>query len=116
VFFGLPGNPVAVMVTFYQFVQPALLAMMGSQAPPPIPLLEARCPDALRKKPGRIEYYRAILSRDTDGLLQVRPTGSTGSGLLHTMNDANCLIVLAEQQHDVPANSVVPVQPFFAMV
>ena len=116
VFFGLPGNPVAVMVTFYQFVQPALLAMMGSQAPPPIPLLEARCPEALRKKPGRIEYYRAILSRDADGLLQVRPTGSTGSGLLHTMNDANCLIVLAEQQHDVPAHSVVPVQPFFAMV
>jgi molybdopterin molybdotransferase len=116
VFFGLPGNPVAVMVTFYQFVQPALLTMMGSQAPPPVPLLDARCPDALRKKPGRVEYYRAILSRDTDGLLQVRPTGSTGSGLLHTMNDANCLIVLADELHDMPANSIVQVQPFFAMV
>jgi len=115
-FFGLPGNPVAVMVTFYQFVQPALLTMMGSQAPPPVPLLDARCPDALRKKPGRIEYYRAVLNRDADGVLQVRPTGNTGSGLLHTMNDANCLIVLAEELHDIPANSVVQVQPFFAMV
>ena len=116
VFFGLPGNPVAVMVTFYQFVQPALLKMMGSHAPPPVPLLDARCPDALRKKPGRVEYYRAVLDRDADGVLQVRPTGKPGSGLLHTMNDANCLIVLAEELCDVPANSVVQVQPFFAMV
>lgn len=115
-FFGLPGNPVAVMVTFYQFVQPALLTMMGSHAPPPVPLLDARCPDAMRKKPGRIEYYRAVLSRDADGALQVRPTGKTGSGLLHTMNDANCLIVLAEELDDVPAGSVVQVQPFFAIV
>lgn len=114
-FFGLPGNPVAVMVTFYQFVQPALLAMMGSKAPP-IPLLDARCPQPLRKKPGRVEYFRAILSRSDSGELQVHPTGKTGSGLLHTMNDANCLIVLAEEAHDLPAGSMVQVQPFFAMV
>lgn len=115
-FFGLPGNPVAVMVTFYQFVQPALLTMMGSQAPLPVPLLDARCAHALRKKPGRVEYYRAVLLRGSDGELQVRPTGKTGSGLLHTMNDANCLIVLAEELDDVPAGSMVQVQPFFAMV
>ncbi len=115
-FFGLPGNPVAVMVTFYQFVQPALMTMMGAQAPPPIPLIDARCPDALRKKPGRVEYYRAVLDRDADGQLQVRPTGKTGSGLLHTMNDANCLIILGEELDSVPANSMVQVQPFFAMV
>ena len=115
VFFGLPGNPVAVMITFYQFVQPALLAMMGSKAPP-MPLLDARCPQPLRKKPGRVEYFRAILSRSDSGELQVHPTGKTGSGLLHTMNDANCLIVLAEELHNVPAGSMVQVQPFFAMV
>lgn len=116
VFFGLPGNPVAVMMTFYQFVQPALLAMMGVRAPPAVPLLDAECPEALRKKPGRVEYYRALLSRDPDGVLRVRPTGRTGSGLLHTMNDANCLIVLSEECGAVDAGSIVPVQPFFGLV
>lgn len=116
VFFGLPGNPVAVMMTFYQFVQPALLAMMGQRAPPPVPLLHAECPEALRKKPGRVEYYRAILSRDADGVLRVRPTGRTGSGLLHTMNDANCLIVLPDESGSLRAGSIVPVQPFFGLV
>jgi molybdopterin molybdotransferase len=116
VFFGLPGNPVAVMMTFYQFVQPALLAMQGQRAPPPVPLLDAQCPEALRKKPGRVEYYRAVLTRDADGVLRVRPTGRTGSGLLHTMNDANCLIVLPEQSGSLEAGSIVPVQPFFGLV
>jgi len=116
VFFGLPGNPVAVMVTFYQFVQPALLAMMGVTSPPPLPLLEARCPLPLRKKPGRVEYYRAVLARNAGGELEVRPTGKTGSGLLHTMHDANCLIVLPEDAESMPAGSAVPVQPFFGMV
>jgi len=116
VFFGLPGNPVAVMMTFYQFVQPALLAMQGQRAPPPVPLLDAQCPEALRKKPGRVEYYRAVLTRDADGVLRVRPTGRTGSGLLHTMNDANCLIVLPEESGSLEAGSIVPVQPFFGLV
>jgi len=116
VFFGLPGNPVAVMMTFYQFVQPALLAMMGQRAPPPVPLLHAECAQALRKKAGRVEYYRAILTRDADGVLRVRPTGRTGSGLLHTMNDANCLIVLPDESGSLEAGSIVPVQPFFGLV
>ena len=115
-FFGLPGNPVAVMVTFYQFVQPALLAMMGATSPPALPLLEARCPDALRKKVGRVEYYRAVLARTEHGELQVRPTGKTGSGLLHTMHDANCLIVLPHDWDSVSAGTMVPVQPFFGLV
>jgi molybdopterin molybdotransferase len=116
VFFGLPGNPVAVMVTFYQFVQPALLAMSGATSPPPVPLLQARCPEPLRKKPGRIEYYRAVLSRVPGGPLEVRPTGKTGSGLLHTMHDANCLIVLPEEWDTVEAGTLVDVQPFFGLV
>ncbi len=115
VFFGLPGNPVAVMVTFHEFVQPALRKMTGCTTPPP-PLLEARCPLALRKKPGRVEYYRAMLTRDTQGQLEVRPTGKTGSGLLHTMNDANCFIVLAHDLDSLPADTVVPVQPFYGLV
>ena len=115
-FFGLPGNPVAVMVTFYQFVQPALRAMTGERAPAPTPLLTARCPEPLRKKPGRIEYYRAVLARDAEGALEVRPTGRTGSGLLHTMNDANCLIVLPHDAGPTPAGALVDVQPFFGLV
>ena len=99
-----------------QFVQPALLAMMGASAPPATPLLEAECPERLRKKPGRVEYYRAVLSRDPDGRLRVRPTGRTGSGLLHTMNDANCLIVLPHEADTCEAGSLVPVQPFFGLV
>ena len=82
VFFGLPGNPVAVMVTFYQFVQPALMQLMGQRPVQLTPTVQARCTTKLRKKPGRVEYYRAVLERDADGDLVVRHTGKTGSGLL----------------------------------
>ncbi len=116
VFFGLPGNPVAVMVTFYQFVQGALAFMAGERDPRPMPLLEAPCPEPLRKKPGRTEYYRAILSRNAQGELQVRPTGKTGSGLLHTMSNANCFIILDENSTSLEAGAIVKVQPFFALV
>ncbi len=115
-FFGLPGNPVAVMVTFYQFVQPALRAIEGETNPAPTPLLEARCVQALRKKAGRIEYYRAIVYRNEHGALEVCPTGKTGSGLLHTMSDANCFIVLNEDSESIPAGVTVPVQPFYGLV
>ena len=116
VFFGLPGNPVAVMVTFYQFVQGALAHMIGENNTRPIPLLEAPCVEPLRKKSGRTEYYRAILSRNAQGQLQVRPTGKTGSGLLHTMSDANCFIVLEENSTSLEPGAVVKVQPFFGLI
>lgn len=115
-FFGLPGNPVAVMVTFYQFVQPALRALEAEANPAPTPMLEARCVHALRKKPGRIEYYRAIVYRNEHGALEVCPTGKTGSGLLHTMSDANCFIVLDEDSESLAAGATVPVQPFHGLV
>ena len=115
-FFGLPGNPVAVMVTFYQFVQPALRKIAGAQSTAAPPLLQARTDSRLRKKPGRVEYYRATLSRDTAGELWVRHTGKTGSGLLHTMSDANCFIVLPEASESVEAGTMVDVQPFFGLV
>ena len=115
-FFGLPGNPVAVMVTFYQFVQPALTRMMGSDEAHPNPTLRATSQTPLRKKPGRVEVYRAILERDADGRPTVRSTGKTGSGLLHTMSDANCFIILPEDGESVQAGAEVEVQPFFGLV
>lgn len=115
-FFGLPGNPVAVMVTFYQFVQPALKTLMGHSGRLTQPLVDVRCTTALRKKPGRIEYFRAILERSADGALIVRTTGSTGSGLLHTMSDANCFIVLPHDADSCVAGDWVQVQPFHGLV
>ena len=115
-FFGLPGNPVAVMVTFYQFVQPALRRRMGERDFTTATTVSARCVSRLRKKPGRIEYYRAVLERDPSGGLVVRHTGKTGSGLLHTMSDANCFIVLPEAGETVEPGAEVEVQPFFGLV
>jgi molybdopterin molybdotransferase len=115
VFFGLPGNPVAVMVTFYQFVQPALLRMMGSDQAHPNPTVKATCETRLRKKPGRVEIYRAILARDAHGQPTVRSTGKPGSGLLHTMSDANCFIILPEDGESVEPGAQVEVQPFFGL-
>ncbi len=110
-FFGLPGNPVAVMVTFYLFVQPALRHLMGEQFAAPL-LLEARCEAALRKKAGRAEYQRGILAVDSDGTLIVRRTGPQGSGILTSMSQANCFIVPPVEQESVEAGSRVPVIPF----
>jgi molybdopterin molybdotransferase len=97
VLFGLPGNPVAVMVTFLAFVKPALLKMMGSTVTP-LPMLRARTQEVLRKKPGRTEYQRGIVSRNAQGELQVITTGNQGSGVLSSMVQANGLIVLSHQQ------------------
>jgi molybdopterin molybdotransferase len=115
-FFGLPGNPVAVMVTFYQFVKPALCQMMGERDWRPTPELSATCVSKLRKKKGRVEYYRAVLQRNENGELVVRSTGKTGSGLLHTMSDANCFIVLDEEDESLEPGAQVKVQPFFGLV
>jgi molybdopterin molybdotransferase len=114
-FFGLPGNPVAVMVTFYQFVQPALLRLMGSQ-PSEYPLLRARTSGTLKKRPGRIEYQRAWLARDPSGDYVVTATNEQGSGILSSMTNANCFVVLGMETARVEAGTVVDVQPFFGMV
>ena len=97
VLFGLPGNPVAVMVTFLAFVKPALLQMMGSTVSP-TPLMRARTQEVLRKKPGRTEYQRGIVTRHADGELEVITTGNQGSGVLSSMVQANALIVLQHTQ------------------
>jgi molybdopterin molybdotransferase len=112
--FGLPGNPVAVMVTFYHFVRDALLTMQGASASP-LPLARARSIEAIRKRPGRTEYQRASASRN-GALLEVRLTGQQGSGVLRSMADANCFVVLAHDQGQVNAGDDVDVLLFDGLV
>ncbi len=114
-FFGLPGNPVSVMVTFYQFVQPALLQLMGTTAAE-YPLLRARTYGVLKKRPGRVEYQRAWLGRDATGDYVVTATGDQGSGILSSMSNSNCFIVLGMETGRIESGSIVDVQPFFGIV
>ena len=108
--FGLPGNPVAVMVTFYQFVRPALLYMQGREDAE-LPLLQVPSAENLRKVPGRTEYQRGILFAEKDGW-RVRTTGQQGSGVLRSMSEANCFIVLEHERGSVKAGEPVSVQLF----
>ena len=115
VLFGLPGNPVAVMVTFLAFVRPALLRMMGSTRPAP-PLLRAVSTEAIRKKPGRTEYQRGSVTTAPDGTLQVCTTGNQGSGVLSSMVQANGLIVLHHGQGNVAPGDAVDVMVFDGVI
>ncbi|MCB2428400.1 molybdopterin molybdotransferase MoeA [Methylophaga pinxianii] len=114
-FFGLPGNPVAVMVTFYQFVQPALLQLAGAAYQPPL-LLQAIAAENIRKRPGRFEFQRGLLRSNTANQLEVTMTGEQGSGILHSMSQANCFILLDEDCDGVVAGSSVTVQPFAGLI
>jgi molybdopterin molybdotransferase len=109
--FGLPGNPVAVMVTFLAFVRPALLQLMGCTAPPS-PLLQARTLEPIRKKPGRTEYQRVVVRTAPDGSLCAQTTGQQGSGVLSSMVRANGLMVLGHDQGNLAAGEVVNVLMF----
>ena len=115
-FFGLPGNPVAVMVTFYEFVRDALLALSGRTDDFALPLFRVPSETSLRKKPGRTEYQRGILSRSPQGEWRVRITGQQGSGVLRSMSEANCFIVLEHERGEVKAGDLVSVQPFEGLV
>jgi molybdopterin molybdotransferase len=109
-FFGLPGNPVSVMVTFYQFVRDALLVLAGADPVDPVPTFTATCSARLKKAPGRTEFQRGILTRGADGALSVRPTGEQGSGILKSMSDANCFIILGDSTGNVEPGTTVEVQ------
>jgi molybdopterin molybdotransferase len=109
-FFGLPGNPVSAMVTFYQFVREALLVLMGVPKPQPLPVLKATCTSAIKKAPGRTEFQRGILSQEADGQWTVRVTGDQGSGILSSMSQANCFIVLPDTQGNMQPGATVDVQ------
>jgi molybdopterin molybdotransferase len=115
ILFGLPGNPVAVMVSFYAFVRDALLRMAGA-TPQPLPLLRAASLMPIRKKPGRTEYQRGILSRADDGRWQVAITGAQGSGILRSMSQANGMVLLHHAQGDIAAGEAVDVLPFDGLV
>ncbi len=108
--FGLPGNPVAVMVTFYQFVREALLYMQGRDDAG-LPLLQVPTAENMRKVPGRTEYQRGVVFRDGDSW-KVRTTGQQGSGVLRSMSEANCFIVLEHERGSVKAGEPVSVQLF----
>lgn len=110
-FFGLPGNPVAVMVTFYQFVRSALLQLNGASQTEP-PLVQAISETAIRKKPGRTEFQRAILGRNAQGKPSVRLTGSQGAGILRSMSEANCFVIIGHDQGNIAAGDWVDIALF----
>ncbi|WP_226935382.1 gephyrin-like molybdotransferase Glp [Janthinobacterium sp. GW458P] len=113
---GLPGNPVAVMATFYFLARPALLRLMGADAEASsLPLLQVAAQAPIRKKRGRTEYQRGIVERDADGRQHVRVTGAQGSGILRSMTQANCMIVLHEAQGNVAAGDLVDIVLFHGL-
>jgi molybdenum cofactor synthesis domain-containing protein len=114
-FFGLPGNPVAVMVSFYQFVRDALIAMSGANAAGPLQFAAASS-TPIKKRPGRTEFLRAVAMRDAAGQWSVTPTPAQGSGVLSSMSRANCFIVLAHEQGDVAAGTPVDIMPFEGLI
>nr|VFJ63482.1 MAG: molybdopterin molybdotransferase [Candidatus Kentron sp. FW] len=114
-FFGLPGNPVAVMVGFYQFAQPALARMAGETDPVLAPTWRVPCTSRLSRKTGRTEFMRGVLETSPQGPT-VRKTGTQGSGVLHSMSMANCFIVLPPDQGNVEPGTLVEVQPFSGLV
>jgi len=109
-YFGLPGNPVSTMVTFYQFVQSALKTLMGSPQSPS-PTFKVECVNTIKKAPGRTEFQRGILFQ-AENVWKVKTTGQQGSGILSSMSQANCFILLDDLSHSVEAGSWVEVQPF----
>ena len=109
-FFGLPGNPVSVMVTFYQFVRDALLVLQGRADVTPVPTFRATLAAPIRKAPGRTEFQRGILTPAPGGGYEVRTTGDQGSGILSSMSQANCFIVLGTDTGNVAAGEWVDVQ------
>jgi molybdopterin molybdotransferase len=116
VFFGLPGNPVAVTVTFYQFVLPALEKMLGIQNKAIAPVFLAQTTEDLRKKPGRTEIQRGIIEQNVNGVWAVKTTGKQGSGILRSMSLANAFIILDHHQTAVKAGEWVKVQAFSGLM
>ena len=113
-YFGLPGNPVSTMVTFYQFVQPALQAISG-EAYRPMPLFNVECTEAIKKATGRTEFQRGILFEDA-GVWKVKPLPNQGSGVLSSMSAANCFIVLDDTVGNCPAGTNVKVQALQSLI
>jgi molybdopterin molybdotransferase len=114
-FFGLPGNPVAVMVTFYQFVLPTLHYLASGETYSPF-LLQAKCIEPIKKKPGRYEFLRRIMESGEATGLRVSGVGKQGSGILTSMSRGNCFIHLPESCAGVEAGELVSVEPFLGFL
>ena len=115
--FGLPGNPVAAMVAFYFFARGALLQMMGADAAQQaLPVMRARSAAPIRKKPGRTEYQRGIVAVNGNGEQEVRITGAQGSGILRSMSEANCMVILPAGQGDAAPGDLLDVVLFDGLV
>ena len=114
-FFGLPGNPVSVMVTFYQFVQPAIRRLSGEigyvRNRMRVPLTQA-----IKKQPGRLEFQRGVLALDATGQTRVTSTGAQGSHILNSMSAANCFVVLPLDSTGAEAGELVEVEPFEGLI
>ena len=115
IFFGLPGNPVSAMATFYQFVQPSLRLLEGEAISDPI-RLQAKCMSSLKKRPGRKDFQRGIMSTNNEGELIVDTTGIQGSHMLSSMAKANCFIVLEQDAGNIEPGEIVEVQPFNELI
>ena len=114
-FFGLPGNPVATMVVFLMFVQPALRKLAGEQHWQP-QLLPAIADETFKSRQGRTEFSRAIATLGNDGQLHVRATGSQGSGMLSSMVKGNCLAIIGDRDERVDAGQPLYILPFGALL
>ncbi len=114
-FFGLPGNPVAVMVTFMQFLEPAIHYLSSGKIKAPV-TLQAISTDQINKRAGRTEFQRGIFEKTPDGKLSVQRTGKQGSGILTSMSIANCFIVLPEDSNGIEEGEIVEIQPFSGAV
>ena len=113
-FFGLPGNPVAVMVTFQQFLAPAIHYLSSGNIKTPI-TLRATCTNKLYKRAGRMEFQRGIFEQNDDSSLTVKRTGRQGSGILTSMSIANCFIILKEDSNGAEEGDTVEIQPFIGV-
>jgi len=113
-YFGLPGNPVATMVTFYQFVRDALLQIMGATVKP-YPCFQVICTEPIKKAQGRTEFQRGLLY-EAEGAWRVKPLPNQSSGVLSSMSQANCFIVLGEDIGQLNAGETVNVQLFEGII
>jgi molybdopterin molybdotransferase len=115
-FFGLPGNPVAVMVTYYQFVLPTLQKIMGIADTPVRPTLKVRSLEKIRKLPGRTEFVRGIISQNSEGDWEACSTGKQGSGILKSMSMANAFLVLEHDRETIELGEWITAQPFSGLI
>ena len=111
-YFGLPGNPVSTMVTFYQFVREAILTLSGQTPIPKIPLIKAKLLGPIKKIPGRTEFQRGVFEQDGQGTFKVNPLKDQGSGILRSMSEANCFILLHEDLAHLEKDMWVDIQLF----